>query len=109
MGRSQIQRRLNERLVIGRKCLGQVLLIFLFIAIILILSYVFTLTMIFVSNTIFLGGFNSNQSLQAILLSLLLGFISFAILKPTYNTVHTHVGLVNNNVNNKETQSNDAA
>ena len=63
----------------------------------------------FFMNTFLLGDFNSNQSLQAILLSLLLGFISFAILKPAYNTVHTHVGLVNNNVNNEETQSNDAA
>ena len=108
---SQTQQGLNEPSVIGRRyLLGYALFItFLFMAMFLTLAYVFALTIIFVLNILLLGGFNSNQSLQAILLSLLLGFISFAILKPASKKVYTHVGLVNNNVNNEETQNNDAA
>lgn len=105
-----IQRRQNERLLTVRELRRLVLLsLLLGMPILATLVYALGLIIIFVSNILFLGGFNSNQSLQAILLSLLLGFISFAILKPAYNTVHTHVGLVNNNINNEETQSNDAA
>ena len=104
------RRQNNERMLTVRELRRLVLLsLLLAIPIVATLVYALGLIIIFVSSILFLGGFNSNQSLQAILLSLLLGFISFAILKPAYNTVQTRVGLVNNNVNNEETQSNDAA
>ena len=105
-----IKRRQNNEHMLTVRELRRLVLLSLLLAIPTVATLAYALGLIiFVSSILFLGGFNSNQSLQAILLSLLLGFISFAILKPAYNTVHTRVGLVNNNVNNEETQSNDAA
>ena len=69
---------------------------FKLLGLILSIFYVMMLLVQFVSATSELGSFNDFQSLQTLLLSLLVGLVSFYVVKPTYKQVCKHANLITN-------------
>ena len=55
---------------------------------------IIVMLIIFVSSATALGSFNDFQSLQILLLSLLVGLVSFSIAKPVYKRACKHVNLI---------------
>ena len=69
---------------------------FKLMGLLLSIIYVLTLLILFASTTSVLGSFNDFQSLQTLLLSLLVGLVSFYVVKPTYKQVCKHANLITN-------------
>ena len=67
---------------------------------------IFVLLINFASSAIALGSFNDFQSLQTLLLSLLVGLVSFTIAKPVYEKACKHVNVITKAVSVEEQKEN---
>ena len=78
--------------------------LFILTSIALFISFnnIFVTFIIFVSSIIALGSFNDFQSLQTLLLSLLVGLVSFSIAKPVYEKACKHVNVIKKSVSVEE-------
>ena len=68
----------------------------MFLVVISSAFYILIMSVLYVAVTSTLGSFSDFQSLQTLLLSLLVGLLSFYVVKPTYKQLNKHTNLITN-------------